>query len=60
MLLNLQINNDNINLLNDISYVDSKILKTEIELLIHTADLPNVKNVNIKNLFNGCQYLVLE
>lgn len=40
--------NGNINLLKDTFDVDSNILKTEINLLKHTADVPNDKNVNIE------------
>lgn len=46
-LLNLQIISENINLLQNAFNVDNYVLKTKIDLLKHTADLPNNENINI-------------
>uniref|UniRef100_A0A2S2NXT3 Zinc finger MYM-type protein 1 n=1 Tax=Schizaphis graminum TaxID=13262 RepID=A0A2S2NXT3_SCHGA len=47
MLLNLQISSDYMKILTDTFDLDSKVLKTEIDLLKHTDDIPNDGKINI-------------
>jgi hypothetical protein len=60
MLLNLQISSDDINILTDTFDLDSKVLKTDIDLLKHTNDVSNDGIINIDKLIKGQLNLIVE